>query len=53
MLHTKTVEPATLELLIQLQKQEYLTGFHLAGGTALALKIGHRKSKPNSVSLPD
>jgi len=33
-----------LELLIKLQKQEYLKGFYLVGGTALALKIGHRKS---------
>jgi hypothetical protein len=44
MLHTETVEQSTLELLVQLQKQEYLSGFHLVGGTALALKMGHRKS---------
>ncbi len=44
MLHTETVEQSTLELLIKLQKQEYLKGFYLVGGTALALKIGHRKS---------
>ena len=44
MLHAESVEQSTLELLVQLQKQEYLSGFHLAGGTALALKMGHRKS---------
>jgi predicted nucleotidyltransferase component of viral defense system len=33
-----------LELLIQLQQKNYLNGFYLAGGTALSLRIGHRKS---------
>jgi hypothetical protein len=33
-----------LELLIDLQQKEYLHGFYLAGGTALALRMGHRKS---------
>lgn len=44
MLYKETVGPSTLELLIQLQQKEYLKGFHLVGGTALALKMGHRKS---------
>jgi len=44
MLHKETVEPSTLDLLIQLQKKEYLKGFYLVGGTALALKMGYRKS---------
>lgn len=44
MLHKETVERSTLELLTKLQKKEYLSGFHLVGGTALALKLGHRKS---------
>lgn len=44
MLHTKTVDSTTLELIKVLQKKEYLKGFYLAGGTALALYIGHRKS---------
>lgn len=44
MLHKETVDQTTLELLIQLQQKEYLKGFYLAGGTALALKTGHRKS---------
>jgi hypothetical protein len=30
--------------LIQLQGKEYLKGFYLVGGTALALTMGHRKS---------
>jgi hypothetical protein len=44
MLYKETVDPSTLELLSQLQQKDYLKGFFLAGGTALALKIGHRKS---------
>ncbi len=37
MLHKEAVSPDTLELLIQLQKKDYLKGFYLVGGTALAL----------------
>jgi len=44
MLHTQTLSSKTLELLKSLQSRDYLTGFHLAGGTALALYYGHRKS---------
>jgi len=44
MLHQETVDRSTLELLIQLQGKEYLKGFYLVGGTALALTMGHRKS---------
>lgn len=44
MLHKSTVDQPTLELLIQLQQKDYLKGFYLVGGTALALKMGHRKS---------
>jgi hypothetical protein len=44
MLHKETLDPSTLELLIRLQQKEYLKDFYLVGGTALALKIGHRKS---------
>lgn len=44
MLYKETVESKTLELLNSLQSQPYLKDFYLAGGTALALRIGHRKS---------
>lgn len=44
MLHRETLEPETLELLIDLQKEPLLTSFNLVGGTALALHLGHRKS---------
>jgi len=44
MLHKEAVESDTLELLISLQEKEYLKGFRLVGGTALALQIGHRTS---------
>ena len=44
MLHTETVERTTLELLRQLQAERATESFCLAGGTALALYLGHRKS---------
>jgi len=44
MLHKETIDQSTLELLVRLQQKEYLKGFYLVGGTALALKMGHRKS---------
>lgn len=44
MLHQETVEPRTLELLKQLQTEPLLQSFNLVGGTALALRLGHRKS---------
>ena len=44
MLHKETVTSTTLELLKSLQSQTYLKNFYLVGGTALALKIGHRRS---------
>ena len=44
MLHYNTIEPATLELLRQLQNIPFLSNTRLVGGTSLALQIGHRKS---------
>lgn len=44
MLYTEAVDHSTLELLKSLQSKEYLKGFYLAGGTALALYNGHRRS---------
>ena len=44
MLHKTAIEPVTLELLIKLQQTELLKDFSLAGGTSLAMQIGHRKS---------
>jgi hypothetical protein len=44
MLHKETVDQSTLELLVQLQQKDYLKGFYLVGGTALSLRMGHRKS---------
>jgi hypothetical protein len=32
MLHTEAVEESTLELLAEMQKKDYLSGFHLVGG---------------------
>lgn len=44
MLHFETVEPGTLSLLKKLMKLPSLKGFSLVGGTALALRYGHRSS---------
>jgi len=44
MLQINTIQPSTLELLINLQKIELLKSTRLIGGTALALLLGHRLS---------
>ena len=44
MLQIKTVEPGTLSILKKLMKMPELQSFNLVGGTALALKYGHRTS---------
>ena len=44
MLHTKSVEPSTLELLRKLCTETELDKFALIGGTNLVLRLGHRKS---------
>jgi hypothetical protein len=44
MLYTNTVFERTLELLRGLMTVPELNGFNLAGGTSLALQIGHRIS---------
>jgi hypothetical protein len=44
MLHTQTVETRTLDLIKELMADSQLSSFNLVGGTALALKLGHRIS---------
>lgn len=44
MLHRTAVKPATLGLLKKMMAIPALSGFYLAGGTSLALQIGHRGS---------
>ncbi|MBN9380388.1 MAG: nucleotidyl transferase AbiEii/AbiGii toxin family protein [Chitinophagaceae bacterium] len=44
MLRTQTVEKGTLDLIKKLMSDNKLNKFTLVGGTALALKIGHRTS---------
>ncbi|MEP7196232.1 MAG: nucleotidyl transferase AbiEii/AbiGii toxin family protein [Saprospiraceae bacterium] len=44
MLQRKTIEPGTLELLVELCSLSELNSFVLVGGTSLALQLGHRKS---------
>ncbi len=42
--HWETVNDAMRELLRQIGQQPFASRFYLAGGTALALQIGHRRS---------
>ena len=44
MLHIETVEPGTFSLLKRLMDLPSLSSFSLVGGTALALRYGHRSS---------
>ena len=44
MLWKEAVLPELLNTIVTLQKEEILEDFILAGGTALALQIGHRES---------
>lgn len=44
MLYYSAIDAATLELLIKIQKLPLFKNLCLAGGTSLALQIGHRKS---------
>ena len=44
MLYFETIEPDTLSLLRRLFANKLFENFFLAGGTGLALQLGHRKS---------
>jgi len=44
MLHLNSINEVTHQLLQSLCSKEYLQNFALAGGTSLALQLGHRKS---------
>lgn len=44
MFHTNTVERNTLQLFSEICQNKLFDNFYLAGGTALALQVGHRKS---------
>lgn len=44
MLHTQTVEKGSLALIQKLMTDDTFREFNLVGGTALALRIGHRRS---------
>lgn len=43
-MHDATLYPQTNAVLSSLQTETFLQHYYLAGGTALALQIGHRKS---------
>lgn len=53
MLYKETVERATFELLTKLMHDPVMANFNLAGGTALALYIGHRKSIDLDLFTPE
>ena len=42
--HWETVDRKMVELLRQIGQQQFVSRFYLAGGTALALQLGHRRS---------
>ncbi len=44
MLQKEAIEPRTLQLLKVLQADSMFAQFHLAGGTGLAIQLGHRLS---------
>ncbi|UKT63058.1 nucleotidyl transferase AbiEii/AbiGii toxin family protein [Pedobacter mucosus] len=44
MLYKEAVTSGTLDLILELMKDQQLNSFYLVGGTALSLRIGHRKS---------
>src|SRR5687768_5508116 len=44
MLRKETVEAGTLDLIKRFMSDDHFNDFNLVGGTALALKIGHRIS---------
>lgn len=44
MLHYKTINTKTLELLKKIQSVDIFKDLRLVGGTSLALQIGHRES---------
>ena len=44
MLFTAALHPDTLSLLKRIMSMDGLQKFNLAGGTALALQLGHRSS---------
>jgi len=45
MWHQETISPGALQTLRSLQELSALRTFHLAGGTGLALHLGHRRSE--------
>lgn len=53
MLHKEAVKRETFELLTTLMRDEELQFFNLAGGTALALYMGHRLSLDLDFFTPD
>lgn len=43
-MYAKSIDEKTKRVLEKIKKKEFLKNFYLAGGTALAIQLGHRKS---------
>lgn len=43
-MYAKSIDEKTKRVLEKIKKEEFLENFYLAGGTALAIQLGHRKS---------
>ncbi len=53
MLHRDVIKETTLKLLKNLEREEILSRFNLAGGTALAMHLGHRHSEDLDLFTPE
>jgi len=43
-MHPETINEKTKSVLAKIAKLDFINGFYLAGGTALAIQLGHRES---------
>jgi hypothetical protein len=51
--HQKSVNPEIVQTLSDLHQSSVLTDFYLAGGTGLALRLGHRRSADLDFFTPE
>ena len=51
--HQETITPGVVQTLSDLHQSSVLTHFYLAGGTGLALRLGHRRSADLDFFTPE
>jgi hypothetical protein len=51
--HAQVVDEETLRTLAELNRASVLQAFYLAGGTGIALRLGHRRSRDLDLFTPD